>query len=78
VRLYSNIGLAQVDEGGDKKNRVRVQIANPNLIVKEKTLEKRMNGNPKSPLKKIFKNYDLIGARVGLASPFGALQPPSS
>jgi len=52
VRLYSNIGLEQMNEGGDKENRVRMQIANPDLIVKEKTLEKRMNENPKSPLEK--------------------------
>ena len=47
-----------------------MQIANPDLIVKEKTLEKRMNRNPKSPLEKIFKNYDLTSARVGVAFPF--------
>jgi len=29
-----------------------------------------MNGNPKSPLEKIFKNYDLTGARVGVVFPF--------
>ena len=69
MRLYSNIGLAQMDKGGDKENRVRVQIANPDLIVKKKTLEKKMNRNPKSPLEKIFKNYYLTS---------GALQAPSS
>ena len=55
-----------MDEGRDKENRVQVQIANPDLIVKEKTLEKRMNGNPKSPFEVILKNYDLTNAGVGV------------
>ena len=43
-----------------------MQIANPDLIVKEKTLKKRMNGNPKSPFEVILKNYDLTGTGVGV------------
>ena len=66
MRLYSNIGLAQMDEGRNKNNRVRVQIANPDLIVKEKTLKKRMNKNPKSPFEVILKDYNLTGAGVGV------------
>jgi len=66
MRLYPNIGLAQMDEGRDEENGVRVQIANLNLIVKEKTLKKRMNGNPKSPFEVILKDYDLTGAGVGV------------
>jgi len=49
--FYPNIGFTQMDEGRDKENRVWIQIANPNLIVKEKTLKKRMNGNPNPLLK---------------------------
>ena len=75
--FYPNIGFTQMDEGRDKENRVWMQIANPNLIVKEKTLKKRMNGNPKSPFEAIFKNYDLTGVGVGVTLS-GALQPPSS
>jgi len=59
-----------MDKGGYKENGVWVQIANPDLVVKEKTLQKRMNGNPKSPLEKILENYDLTGARVRVAFPF--------
>ena len=69
MRLYPNIGLTQMDKGRDKENRVRVQIANPDLIVKEKTLKKRMNWNPKSPFEVIFKNYDLTGVGVGVTLP---------
>ena len=54
-----------MNEGRDKENRVRVQIANSDLIIKEKTLNKRMNGNPKSPFEVILKDYDLTGAGVG-------------
>ena len=70
MRLYPNIGLAQVNEGRDKENGVRVQIANPDLIVKKKALKERVNRNPKPPLEKIFKNYDLTRTRVGVAFPF--------
>jgi len=69
VRLYPNIGLAQMDEGRNKKNGVRVQIADPDLILKKKTLEKRVDRNPKAPLEKIFENHDLTGTRVGIALP---------
>jgi hypothetical protein len=76
VRLYSNIGLTQMDEGRDKKNGVQVQIAYLDLIVKKKTLEKRVDRNPKAPLEKIFKNHDLTGTRVGVALPFR--RPPAA
>ena len=69
VRLYPNIGLAQMDKSGNKKNQVRVQIADPDLIVKKKPLEKRMDRNPKTPLVKIFENHDLTGTGVGVAFP---------
>jgi len=76
VRLYSNIGLAQMDKCGDKKNRVQVQIANPDLIVEKKTLEKRMNGNPNTPLKEILEDNNLTGAGVAVA--LSLRRPPSS
>jgi len=65
-----------MDECGDKKNRVQVQIANPDLIVEKKTLEKRMNGNPKTPLKEILEDNNLTGVGVGVALPLR--RPPSS
>ena len=65
MQLYSNIGLAQLNEGGDEENRVRAQVADPDLIVKKKALEERMDRNPKDPLEEIFKNSNLTGTGVG-------------
>jgi hypothetical protein len=45
-----------------------MQIANPNLIVKTKPLEERMNRNPKSPLEEIFEYNDLT--RLGIREAF--------
>jgi hypothetical protein len=56
VWLYSNIGLAQMDEGRNKENGVRVQIADPDLVVKKETLERKgWTGIPKPLLKKSSK-----------------------
>ena len=53
--LYSNIGFAQVNEGRDEENGVPVQIANLDLIVEKKAVEKRMDGNLKAPFEEILK-----------------------
>jgi adenine-specific DNA methylase len=57
--------LTQMDERRDKKDRVGMQIANPDLIVQAKALEEQMNRNPKSPLEKIFEYNDLTGLGIG-------------
>jgi hypothetical protein len=41
-----------------------MQIANPNLVVKAKALEERMNRNPKSPLEEILEHNDLTGLGI--------------
>jgi len=53
-----------------------VQIADPDLIVKKKALEGRVDRNPKAPLEKIFKYYDLTDTGVGVALPFR--RPPAA
>ena len=53
-----------------------MQNANPDLIVQEKTLKKRMDRNPKTPLKEIHEHYDLTGAGVGVALPLWC--PPTT
>jgi len=65
-----------MNEGRDKESGVRVQIADPDLIVKKKTLKERMNGNPKSPFEITLKNYDLTGAGVGVTLSFWC--PPAA
>ena len=65
-----------MDGSRDKENKVRVHITIPDLIVKENTLKKRMNGNPKSPFEVILKNYDLTGAGVGVTLPLWC--PPAA
>jgi hypothetical protein len=45
-----------------------VQIANPNLVVKAKALEERMNRNPKSPLEEILEYNNLT--RLGIREAF--------
>ena len=76
MRLYPNIGLTQVNEGRDEENRVRVQVVEPDLVVKKKALEERMDRNPKAPLEEIFKNDNLTGTGVGVAFTFW--RPPAA
>jgi hypothetical protein len=53
-----------------------MQNANPNLIVKAKTLEERMNRNPKSPLEEILEYNDLTG--LGIREAFQVRRSPAS
>ena len=73
--LEATISLAEMDEGGDKKNRVGMQIANPNLVVKTEPPKKRMYRNPKSSFKEIFEHNDLTWLWVGV--PLALRRTPS-
>ena len=68
--LEATIGFTKMDEGGDKKNRVGMQIANPNLIVQTESLEERVHWNPKTPLEEILKNHNLTWLWIGAAFSF--------
>jgi len=57
--LEATICFAKMNEGGDKKNRVGMQIANPNLIIQAEPLKEMVHWNPKTPLEEIFKNHNL-------------------
>jgi len=59
-----------MNESGNKKNGVGMQIANLNLIIKKKALKKQMNKHPKSPLERIFKNNDLTSSGIRVTLPF--------
>ena len=68
--LEATISLAEMDEGGDKKNRVGMQIANPNLVVQAETLKERVHWNPKTPFEEIFKDHNLTWLWIGEAFSF--------
>ena len=41
--LEATICFAKMNEGGDKKNRVGMQIANPNLVIQTEPLKERVH-----------------------------------
>jgi hypothetical protein len=53
-----------VNEGRHEQNRVRVQIADPDLVVKKQSLKKWMKWYPKSPLEKILKYDNLTSSGI--------------
>ena len=64
--LEAAICFAEMYKSGDKEDRVGMQIANPNLIVKIEPLKKRMYRNPKSPFKEILEHHDLTWLWIGV------------
>ena len=68
--LEATISLVEMDEGGDKKNRVGMQIANPNLLIQAETLKERVHWNPKTPLEEILENHNLTWLWIGEAFSF--------
>jgi hypothetical protein len=56
-----------MDENRNKEDRVGMQIADPNLIIHAKTLQKRMDRNPKTPLEEIFEDNCLTRLGIGVA-----------
>ena len=73
--LEATICFAKMNEGGDKKNRVGMQIANPNLIIQTEPLKERVHWNPKTLLEEIFKNHNLTWLWIGV--PFSFWHAPS-
>jgi hypothetical protein len=67
--LDSPIRLIKMDENRNKEDRVRMQIADSNLVIQAETLQKRMDRNPKTSLEKIFEDDYLtrLGIRVAVA-----------
>ena len=68
--LEAAICFAKMNESGDKEDRVGMQIANPNLVVKTEPLKKRMYRNPKSPFKEVFEHHDLTWLWIGVPLAF--------
>ena len=50
MELEAAIRLTEVDEGSNQKNRVRMQIANPNLIIGAKALKEKDEQEPQIPV----------------------------
>ena len=57
------IRLTKMDEGGDMKNRVRIQMNELNLVEMQKTTEESASGDRESAIEERFKNHDLTGIR---------------
>jgi hypothetical protein len=68
--LEATICFAKMDEGGDKKNRVGMQIANPNLVIQTEPLKERVHWNPKTPFEEILKNHNLTWLWIEAAFSF--------
>ena len=68
--LNTNKRLTEVNEGCNKQNGVRVQITDPDLIIKKQPLKKQMDRHPKPPLEKIFKNNNLTSTGIRVTLPF--------
>ena len=73
--LEAPILFAQMNKSGDKEDRVGMQIANPNLIVKTEPLKKWMHRNSKSPFKEILEHHDLTWLWIGV--PLALWRTPS-
>ena len=63
--LDSQIRLTKVDEGGDVKNGVWIQVDKLNLVKMQKTTEESTGGDRKSAVKEGLKNHNLTGIRGG-------------
>ena len=64
--LEAAIRFAKMNEGGNKKNRVGMQIANPNLVIQIEPLKERVHWNPKTSLEEIFENHNLTWLWIGV------------
>ena len=73
--LEAAIRFAQMNKSGDKEDRVGMQIANPNLVVKTEPLKKWMRRNSKSPFKEILEHHDLTWLWIGV--PLALWRTPS-
>ena len=73
--LNPQIHLAKMDEGGDMKNRVWIQMDKLNLVEMQKTTEKSASGDRKSTVEEGLKNHNLTGIRGGEGFSIGGAPP---
>ena len=65
----SNECFAQIDEEGDMKNAVGMEMAKVNAIIAKKLLQERMRRNPKSTNEISLEYNKFISIGVGNGSP---------
>src|SRR5207237_6966379 len=75
IGLDSQIRLTKMDEGGDVKNRVWIQMDKLNLVEMQKTTEESTGGDRKSTVEEGFKNHNLTGIRGGEGFSIGSALP---
>src|SRR5438105_10742050 len=73
--LDSQIRLTEVDEGGDVKDGVWIQVDKLNLVKMQKITEESVGGDRKFAVKERLKNYNLTGIRGGESFSIGGTPP---
>ena len=73
--LNPQIRLAKMDEGGDMKNGVWIQMNELYLVEMQKTPEESTGGNEKTMVEEGLKNHDLTGIRGGEGFSIGGAPP---
>ena len=63
--LNPQICLAEMDEGGDMKNGVRIQMNKLYFVEVQKTPKESIGGNRKTTIEEGFENHDLTGVSGG-------------
>ena len=73
--LNPQIRLAKMDEGGDMKNGVWIQMNELYLVEMQKTPEESTGGNGKTTVEEGLKNHDFTGIRGGESFSIGGAPP---
>jgi len=71
----TQIRLAEMDEGGNVKNGVRIQMNKFYLIEMQKTPEESTGGDGKTTVEERFENNDLTGVSGGESFSVGSAPP---
>ena len=69
------IRLTEMDEGGNMKNGVRIQMNEFYLIEMQKTPKESTSGDGKTTIEERFENHDLTGVSGGESLSVGSAPP---
>ena len=75
IGLNPQIRLAKMDEGGDMKNRVWIQMDELYLVKVQKTTKESASGDRESAIEEGLKNHDLTGVSGGEGFSIGGAPP---